>query len=146
MMRNINKIIALGLLLFLFSGIYFFSVNYDPLQTEIEDDEQLPNNSNREFEEMFGITSDEIIESPIDVHVEYRLETIELEDGWGYNIYANQQMVINQIRIPGITAVVSFLNREQAEKAGKLVIQKIRNGIYPPNISKSELDSLGVDY
>ncbi|MBA3899261.1 MAG: DUF4907 domain-containing protein [Bacteroidetes bacterium] len=145
MMRNINKIIALGLLLFLFSGIYFFSMNYDPLQTEDEDMEVSKSQSNRDFEEMFGIKSEEpseITENKAD----YRLEIFEQDNGWGYKIYAGQKVVIDQTHIPAISGVVAFYDKEQAEKTGKLVIAKIQSGIFPPTISITELDSLGVEY
>jgi hypothetical protein len=146
MVKNLNKIIAFGLLLFLFSGLYLFSLNYDPLQTEDEDIEVAKSSVDKEFEELFGISSVEEIEDAVEKNLDYRLETFELKDGWGYKIYVDQKIIIDQGHIPAISDVLTFFNQEQAEKTGKLVLKKIKDGIFPPSISITELDSLGVDY
>ena len=62
--------------------------------------------------------------------------------GWGYQIYQNGNLYINQPHIPAIQGYQGFENENIARKVGKYICWKIEKGIIPPTISPEELDSL----
>jgi len=64
--------------------------------------------------------------------------------GFGYQIYIDDNLYINQAHLPGLPGLKAFNTSEQAQKAGDFVCYKIRNNIMPPTVTKAELDSLGV--
>lgn len=76
----------------------------------------------------------------------FKVETIRGEYGWGYNIWQDTTLVIEQKVIPGVPGVNGFTTQQQAAKTGELVKQKLDRGIFPPTISVHELDSLGIQY
>lgn len=49
----------------------------------------------------------------------------EYNGGWGYDILADNKSYIHQDQVPAIQGKHIFLTREDAKKAGNLVIQKI---------------------
>ena len=65
-------------------------------------------------------------------------------DTYGYNILMNGRALIHQPSIPALPGVEGFKTEEDARKVGELVIDKIRQNIFPPSVSVVELDSLGV--
>ncbi|MFK8046198.1 MAG: DUF4907 domain-containing protein [Crocinitomicaceae bacterium] len=72
-------------------------------------------------------------------------ETYEVDVlGWGYKIFQDGKMLINQPHIPSIQGNKRFSSRFKAAIAAKFILNKIDNNIFPPSISPSELDSLGV--
>jgi hypothetical protein len=64
--------------------------------------------------------------------------------GFGYDIYLFDALYIHQPNIPAINGNRGYHTREQAMKAGGLVMYKIRNNIMPPAVTIQELDSIGV--
>lgn len=75
----------------------------------------------------------------------YSYTVIPLENGeYGYNILHHGNMYIHQPHIPAIEGTSGFKNPEQAETTARFIIQKIKQNIIPPTVSKAELDSLGV--
>ena len=66
------------------------------------------------------------------------------EDRFGYSIFIDGQMYIEQKTIPAIQGNIGFATKEDAEKIAKLVIQKIRDGELPPTISPAELTKNGI--
>lgn len=75
----------------------------------------------------------------------YSIETYLNENKtWGYRILKDGAQFINQPHIPAVQGNAGFSNQEKAEKAGNFVLKKLHNGIVPPTVSYSELDSLGV--
>lgn len=65
-------------------------------------------------------------------------------DTYGYNILMNGRTLIHQPSVPALPGIEGFKTEEDARKVGELVIDKIRQNIFPPSVSVSELDSLRV--
>ena len=72
-------------------------------------------------------------------------KTFQKEDGsWGYQIFMNGNLYINQYTIPGVSGTRGFVNEAKASVAGNFVIAKIKTKAGKPTVSVKELDSLGV--
>lgn len=75
----------------------------------------------------------------------YTFEVFETANsGWGYKIFENGTLLINQPHIPAIAGNKGFSSKEKAEITVKFAILKMEQGLVPPTISPEELDSLGV--
>jgi hypothetical protein len=48
--------------------------------------------------------------------------------GWGYQIYVDEKLYIDQANIPAVSGVQTFKTREDALKIGNLVMNKMKNG------------------
>jgi outer membrane protein W len=59
------------------------------------------------------------------------LSTVKQADGWGYTITAGKDYVIEQNCIPGITGYKTFINEQEALKAGRKVVEKLQQGLIP---------------
>lgn len=66
------------------------------------------------------------------------------EMGWGYQLLKDGKLMIEQKHIPAIQGYKGFSTKEDAEKTGSFIIDKIKKGAFPPTVSVEELDSLGV--
>jgi hypothetical protein len=75
-----------------------------------------------------------------------QLQTFKTSSGWGYDIIKDDKVFIHQEIIPAIEGFKSFITKEEAEKVGKLVLQKIKNkeGGGLPQITREEIDSLQI--
>lgn len=75
----------------------------------------------------------------------YSIFTTEKEGiGWGYQILKDGKLMIDQDHIPAVEGNKGFSSKEDAEKTANFMLQKIKNGVFPPTISIEELDSLEV--
>lgn len=81
-----------------------------------------------------------------DTNSNYVLETIQLEVGWGYEIYKDGSLLIRQKNIPAVQGVHTFETKEEAAKLGVYVLDKIKNGYFPPSVTVDEIDSLQIKY
>lgn len=75
----------------------------------------------------------------------YELRVVEGSLGWGYEIWKEGVMVINQTHIPAIQGLRAFDTQIQAEKAAEIIKIKLDQGVFPPTISIVELQSIGVE-
>jgi len=66
------------------------------------------------------------------------------DNKFGYSIFIDGQMYIEQKSIPAIEGNKGFDTKEDAEKIAKLAIEKIKQGEMPPTISVDELKGEGV--
>ncbi len=66
------------------------------------------------------------------------------ENQFGYSIFIDGQMYIEQKNIPGVEGNKGFATKEDAETIAKLVIQKIRDGEMPPTVTPAELSANGI--
>ena len=63
------------------------------------------------------------------------------KDGsFGYDIIEEGKIVIHQPYIPVIPGNHGFLKKKQAKLVAKNVIDKISNGIFPPSLSREEVE------
>lgn len=67
-------------------------------------------------------------------------------NGYGYDVYANERLLVHQPSVPGICGTKGFVRKEDAGKVAGLVVKKISKGEMPPAVSQKELDSLKVKY
>lgn len=76
---------------------------------------------------------------------EFAYLSIENTDGtWGYQLFKDGKMMIDQKNIPAIQGNRGFSTKEKAEKMGMFILEKVKNGGFPPTVSIEEMDSLGV--
>lgn len=64
------------------------------------------------------------------------------ENTWGYDIMMDGKLFIHQPFAPGIRGNRGFSTKEKAERAAKLVIEKINNGVMPPSLSVDEVQRI----
>jgi hypothetical protein len=75
----------------------------------------------------------------------YDVKTVQNSLGWGYEIWKDGALIINQTHIPAIQGLRAFVSQEQAQKAAGIIKNKLDQGVFPPTISIDELRSIGVD-
>ena len=69
---------------------------------------------------------------------EFTVITVEYPStGWGYQILQDGKLAIDQKHIPVIQGYKSFSSKEKAEKTGNFIVQKMKNGIFPPTLTGS---------
>ena len=61
------------------------------------------------------------------------------EQTFGYDILADQKLMIHQPTIPGMPGNKGFKSEAAAQKIAELVIGKIKNGEMPPTVSVEEV-------
>lgn len=71
-------------------------------------------------------------------------ETYPTEDGFGYKIYIDGTLYVDQPTIPAVAGNSSFKSESDAKIVADLAIEKIHQDIIPPTISVEELTSLGI--
>lgn len=74
----------------------------------------------------------------------YQIEIFKELNGFGYSITKEGARIIYQPTIPGVSGMVGFNDSLQAISVARLVISKMQNGVFPPSILSTELDSLKV--
>ena len=68
----------------------------------------------------------------------------ETEHGYGYKIYIDGKLSINQPNIPALQGMAGFDSEADASKIAELAVSKIKKGIMPPTISLEELEANGI--
>lgn len=63
---------------------------------------------------------------------------------YGYDIYNDDKLLIHQSGIPAMPGNKGFATKKDAGKVAVLVIEKLKNGIMPPTVTKEELQKLMV--
>jgi hypothetical protein len=66
------------------------------------------------------------------------------DEKFGYSIYIDGRMYIEQKTIPAVQGNNGFVNKEDAEKVAKWVIEKIKEGEMPPTVTLEDLKKLNV--
>jgi hypothetical protein len=75
---------------------------------------------------------------------DFSVRSIQLENGWGYQIYKGTKLFINQKNIPAVQGNQSFTSERDALKVGEFVINKLLQNQFPPTVTVEELISLGI--
>jgi hypothetical protein len=76
----------------------------------------------------------------------FKVETFEGKTGWAYRIYQGTDPVVEQTTVPGIAGNSGFKTKRDAQQTGNLVKAKLDAGIFPPTVTRHELDSMRVSY
>ncbi|WP_246225107.1 DUF4907 domain-containing protein [Spirosoma terrae] len=74
----------------------------------------------------------------------YSVKVFHTPSGWGYDILNNDKPFIHQPTIPGVPGLVGFPNREQAQRVGERVVEKLQDEKAMPTLTHDELRQLGV--
>lgn len=64
------------------------------------------------------------------------------ENSYGYAIFLDGQMYIEQKTIPGRSGTKGFESITQAEKCANLVIEKMKQGEMPPTVEEGDLKNI----
>jgi hypothetical protein len=75
-----------------------------------------------------------------------RYKVFQADSGWGYSIFIQDSLYIDQPTIPAIEGNKHFHSSADADKTAQFVIKKIERNIIPPLLSIEELDSLEIKY
>ncbi len=77
----------------------------------------------------------------------YWVKVKELSDdqGWYYEIYKGDSMLIKQVNIPGTSGKQFFTSNTDAKKIALLVVNKLERKILP-YISLADLDSCNINF
>ena len=73
--------------------------------------------------------------------IEYKIISAA-NNTFGYEILADNKLLIHQPSIPAMAGNEGFKSREAAENIAKLVIAKIKRGEMPPTVSIEEMKKL----
>ncbi len=69
---------------------------------------------------------------------------IPVNDGWGYEIYVDNQPFIKQETIPAAEGFQTFKSREDALRIAKLVMAKMKEGKKFPAVTMEELQQAKI--
>ncbi len=72
------------------------------------------------------------------------VEVVDLDSGYGYNIYKDDRLFIHQTMIPAVNGGFMFSTPEDAQKAANYVAYIMSQKAGLPSVTIEELDSLGV--
>ena len=72
--------------------------------------------------------------------------TAVVDSKFGYQIYRNDTLMIDQYEIPAISGNKGFVSYDEAQIIAELVVKKLSKGIFPPEILISELINLGITF
>ncbi len=71
----------------------------------------------------------------------YLIKTFQIDSsGWGYDVYNNEKLIIHQPNIPAVDGNITFKTKENAQKTAELVLEKLKKNIFPPSLTKEEVE------
>lgn len=76
--------------------------------------------------------------------LKFRVETIQVDSGWGYAVYVDDKKLIVQRHIPVIEGFHQFDTQCDALHCGKLVVLKMIKGEMPPSITRQDLIDMNI--
>lgn len=92
-------------------------------------------------------TSDDMSFAVLNSNKGYSYQVIQNDtSAWIFTIYKDSKAIIAQNHIPAIQGLLAFQDSVQAANVAKLMIKKMEDGVFPPAIKISELDSLKIVY
>ena len=72
-----------------------------------------------------------------------KVVTFRVEGGWGYRILQGERTAVEQPFIPLLPGKTPFPSRQSARTTGKLVLDRLENGIVPV-LTFTDLEKLGL--
>ena len=72
-----------------------------------------------------------------------RTSTYKADNGWGYDIYVDDELLIHQPDIPALVGNRGFATEADAKRVAEFVAGKLKNGL-PPSLTTEELKGVGV--
>ena len=80
------------------------------------------------------------------IEKKYKVEVFKIDGDnlFGFNIYEENKKIIHQEIIPCLSGNRNFSSKKDAGAVGNLMMLKIKNGNFPPSITKHDLDSLDI--
>lgn len=75
----------------------------------------------------------------------FALDTIKVENGWGYTIKQDNKIIIKQSVIPVITNNHSFKSENDAKKVGNLVMHRLQQNS-SPTVTQDDLNTLAIQF
>lgn len=75
----------------------------------------------------------------------FEIKTFVEDNGWGYDIYRNNEKYIHQPNIPAVNGLHVFVSEADALKVAELMVEKMQGGMAQPTISVEELESLQIE-
>ena len=94
-----------------------------------------------------GITPSEITADrdtvPANPTYQYRIIPVA-NNTYGYEIFSGNKKIIRQDCIPTVPGNKGFATKEAAGKVATLVISKLQQNIFPPSVTREELEKLKV--
>jgi hypothetical protein len=66
--------------------------------------------------------------------------------GYGYMIFSDGKLYINQPTIPGVPGSKGFTDTTSAGRCARLVFEKLQKGMMPPAVEAKELQAMGVKW
>lgn len=76
---------------------------------------------------------------------QFEIKTFTYDNGWGYDIYLDNQKYIHQPNIPAVNGLHIFVSEGDAVKVAELMVKKMEDGMTHPTISVEDLDSLHIE-
>ena len=73
------------------------------------------------------------------------LHTLQIGNGWGYEVMVDKKVYIHQDCIPAIASFKPFNTEAEAALIGRRVIEKMKKGIKPA-MSVQEINEAGIHY
>ena len=79
--------------------------------------------------------------------VQYRYFVHKNDTGaWYFSIKKNEKLIVMQKDIPAVQGNIAFVDSLQASKIARLMVDKLEQGVFPPSVFRSDLDSLKIIY
>lgn len=69
---------------------------------------------------------------------------IQVDGGWGYDLYIDSTMYIHQVHIPAVNGLVPFTSESDAAQVAEIAVKKMEEGVVPPTITMDELNAVGI--
>lgn len=69
---------------------------------------------------------------------------LNTDQTYGYTVLDEEEVVVVQKTIPGMSGASGFKKKRDAEAVALLVVDKMKKGIFPPTVTSDELNRLNI--
>jgi len=130
--------------IFLVAGLLIACKTEAPEITDLRTEEEKQLSEQEEINVSEPVQELDIISEKSDPNSPFSYRLIDGENGWGYQIYEDSVMRINQLHIPSLPGIRGFDTREKAERAAKYVLSETEKGNFPPTMTPEILRKIGA--